>query len=87
MDIVLEFCDTFALDRVYAALLPAHPAPYNLKDGATNSSLFDAKASSPWQYQPSTTFFSFEPTEAAYMSAWTRDNIYRQLITLYFITW
>lgn len=88
MDIVLEICDTFFLDAFYAKILPATPAPYNLKDGFSNANatLLD-RAASPWQYSPSTNFMSFEPSDAAYMSQWTRDNTYRQLITLYFITW
>lgn len=86
MDIVLEVVDTYALDYLYSAILPAHPAPYDLKHGASNATL-DFKASSTWQYTPSTKFITLEPSEAAYMSQWTRDNAYRQLITLFFITW
>lgn len=87
MDIALELCDTFFFDYVYAALLPAQPAPYNLANGVTNSTQFDGEASSPWQYESSTKYISFTPRDAAYMSQWTRDNIYRQLISLFFITW
>jgi lathosterol oxidase len=87
MDIALELCDTFIFDHLYASLLPAQPAQYNLKDGVSNSTLFDATVSSPWQYHAASKFVSFEPSEAAYMSQWPRDNVYRQLFSLFLITW
>ncbi|KAG0648495.1 Sterol-C5-desaturase [Hyphodiscus hymeniophilus] len=86
MDIALELCDTYIFDHVYAVLLPASPAPFNLKSGVSNATFWDA-SSSPWQYEPASQYISFEPREAAYLSQWTRDNIIRQLISLYFITW
>jgi len=87
MDIALELCDKYFFDHVYAALLPVQTAPYNLGNGVINSTAFDPKASSPWEYHPASTFLSFAPGDAAYMSQWTRDNTWRQLITLYIITW
>ena len=87
MDIALEACDTYFFDYVYAALLPAQPAPYNLANVISNSTQVVAKASSPWQYEPATEYFSFTPRDAAYQSQWTRDNTYRQLVSLFFITW
>ncbi len=85
MDIVLELVDTFALDYVYAAAYPARPAPFDyLHAGGINAT---AQAFSTWQYKPATHFFSVEPSQAAYMSAWPRDNIYRQFLSLFFITW
>lgn len=87
MDIVLEFCDTYLFDHIYAAVLPAKPSSINLKDGISNGTQFDAKALSSWQYQPSTEFISFTPSDAAYMSQCTRDNVYRQALTLLLVTW
>jgi lathosterol oxidase len=86
MDIALEFVDTYAFDRLYAAVLPASPAPYNLKGALGNGTSFDA-SSSPWQYEPASQYISFQPGEAAYSSQWDRNNVYRQIISLYFITW
>jgi len=86
MDIALELCDTYLFDHLYAALLPASPAPYSLKDGASNTTSWDASHLS-WQYEPASQYISFQPREVAYMSQWTRDNITRQLISLYFLTW
>ncbi|RDW89329.1 putative c-5 sterol desaturase protein [Coleophoma cylindrospora] len=85
MDIVLEVVDTFGFDYAYAAILPAQPAPYSLKDGASNST--SPALSSPWQYSPSNSIFQLRPREAAYMSAWTRDNPIRQFVSLFLITW
>ncbi|KAK3944303.1 C-5 sterol desaturase [Diplogelasinospora grovesii] len=83
MDIVLEVSDTFLWDYMYAWVLPARPAPYNFPDH-TNAT---GQAYSSWQYKPSTSFFSLEPSQAAYQSAWTRDNMYRQATSLFLITW
>ena len=83
MDIVLELADTFLFDYLYAWALPARPAPYNFPDKVpANATVF-----STWEYKPATAFFSVEPSQAAYMSAWTRDNIYRQFLSLFLILW
>lgn len=83
MDIVLELTDTYLFDYMYAFLLPARPAPYNFPDAVpANATVF-----STWQYKPATAFFSVEPSQAAYMSAWARDNIFRQSISLFLILW
>lgn len=84
MDIPLECFDTYIFDHIYAALLPAQHSTYGLNDGLSNASLAD---SSTWTYQPSSKFVSFEPYDAAYLSQWTRDNIYRQFLSLFIITW
>jgi lathosterol oxidase len=83
MDIVLEVSDTFMFDYMYAFLHPAklHDFPDH---AAANVS---ARAFSAWQYKPATSFFSIEPSEAAYMSEWARDNIFRQSVSLFLILW
>lgn len=85
MDIALELCDKYIFDHIYTALLPAQQKSYNLDNGAVNASSFNG--SSAWTYEPATSFLSFPPTEAAYTSQWARDNVYRQMISLFFITW
>jgi lathosterol oxidase len=87
MDIALELVDTYVLDKVYASLLPAKIPSYNINNGLHNSTIYDLKASSPWQFEPASSMISFTPGEAAYMSQWNRDNIYRQAVSLFFITW
>ncbi|KAK8049250.1 hypothetical protein PG994_010980 [Apiospora phragmitis] len=84
MDIVNEVFDTFIGDYVWAKLLPVRLVPYKFPS-ATNAST--AQAFSSWQYEPATKFFSIEPSPAAYGSVWTRDNICRQGINLFLITY
>lgn len=85
MDIVLEILDTFVLDSVYAFLLPVSPAQYNHLVAPANRTA--AQPFSTWRYKPATAFLTLEPSQDAYMSAWPRDNIFRQAISLFMITW
>ncbi|KAG9235296.1 hypothetical protein BJ875DRAFT_504128 [Amylocarpus encephaloides] len=87
MDIALELCDTYFFDYLYSALLPVQQAAYAWKDGSSNATAFDPRAVSPWQYVPASKFISFEPRDAAYMSQWARDSVYRQTLSLFLITW
>jgi Delta7-sterol 5-desaturase len=86
MDIVLEIVDSFTADYIYAFLLPVRPAPYGFSYGTTANATA-VETLSAWQYKPATSFFSIQPSQAAYLSAWSRDNIFRQGISLFFITW
>ncbi|KAH9887543.1 C-5 sterol desaturase [Xylariomycetidae sp. FL2044] len=85
MDVILELTDTFVADYVYAFAHP-HPALPTLHDypQASNTT---AQSLSSWQYKPASTYLQAEPSQYAYMSAWDRDNIYRQALTLFMITW
>ncbi|RYP07262.1 hypothetical protein DL765_009214 [Monosporascus sp. GIB2] len=83
MDVVLELADTFIADYIYAWAYPAKPAPYDYP-GVTNAT---GPVFSSWQYKPAASFLHVQPSEAAYMSGWDRDNIYRQALTLFMITW
>lgn len=91
MDIILEVVDHYFADWAYAALVPAD----SFSTSATISSSYElynngtegiSKGAS-WEYTPSTHLFYLEPTAAAYESIWDRDNICRQAISLFFITW
>ncbi|RKF65239.1 Delta-desaturase [Erysiphe neolycopersici] len=86
MDIVLELCDTYFFDKVYASALPAQTLSL-VNVGIANTTIYSDTKSTAWQYTPASSFFSFTPKDAAYMSSWNRDNIYRQAISLFFITW
>jgi len=86
MDVALEICDTFVLDHVYAALHPAAPTPYDFPGFKANHTGAGQTFTS-WQYSPSTHLFTLEPSQAAYLSAWPRDNIYRQFISAFALTW
>ena len=90
MDIVLEIFDTFLLDRFYATLYPATASvavKQAIEGAAAPTSTFSSMRELPTAFQPTTQFFSLDPSPYAYLSAWPRDNIYRQGLSLYLITW
>jgi len=78
MDIVLEVFDTFVGDRAYARTFPA-----SIQNGlsVSNSSQIS------YYHAPSTKYLSLEPSDFAYQSRFSRDNIYRQALSLFFIQW
>ncbi|KAH8655209.1 hypothetical protein BX600DRAFT_66858 [Xylariales sp. PMI_506] len=82
MDIINEVWDTYFGDYFYAWILPVQPTSY----GSSNDPN-DPTPEPPWQYKPATKLISFEPSDAAYQSVWARNNIYRQAINVYLITW
>ncbi|KAI9881401.1 MAG: c-5 sterol desaturase [Pleopsidium flavum] len=89
MDVVLEVFDTFLFDRLYAKLLPASSLAssyHSLKHEAA-STTFSSMREMPTVYHAASQFLQLAPSQWAYMSAWPRDNIYRQTLTLYLITW
>jgi Delta7-sterol 5-desaturase len=83
MDIILEAVDYHFADWAWASLLPT--------DRYHSPGVFSSNGTQlpdkPWEYIPSTHLFYLEPTAAAYESALMRDNVWRQAITLFFITW
>lgn len=85
MDVVLEITDTFIGDYLYATLHPAKPVFYDFPEAGANATT--AQALSDWSYKPATQFIHLEPSKYAYMSAWPRDNIFRQGFSLFMITW
>jgi len=89
MDVVLEVFDTFAFDRLYAAALPAVSSfnTQKLAPNATFANVGQLPSVSSYNYEPASRFMSFEPSEFAYMSQWSRNNAYRQGLSLFFITW
>lgn len=93
MDIVLEIFDTFLFDRIYSTLLPALDRWPLRQTGqnvvsSTFSSLQEGATMVPqYSFQPASKILSFQPSEWAYQSAWPRNNIYRQAISLFLVTW
>lgn len=85
MDIVLEIWDTFLADHVFAKVFPAQAKPFDIIDGVLSNHTI-AQASLLWQYTPATEYWTLEPPEAAYLTSVPRDNIWRQLASLYTIT-
>lgn len=85
MDIVLELVDTFIADYAYAYLYPIGSETFDISNRTdANTSV---QAFSSWIWKPATKFLQIQPSQAAYMSSLTRDNLYRQIATLFFITW
>ena len=87
MDIVLEVFDTFLFDRLYAAALPASTATYSknvVKDATTT---FSSMRELPTPLARTNQLFHLEPSQYAYKSQWPRDNVWRQGLSLYLITW
>ncbi|KAI9367106.1 hypothetical protein BJX61DRAFT_350931 [Aspergillus egyptiacus] len=90
MDIALEIWDTFIGDRLYSALLPASLSSTVSIPGfptAENSTLSLFGASKPFVYEPATKLIYLEPSKYAYLSAWPRNNIYRQFLSFFLIVW
>jgi Delta7-sterol 5-desaturase len=82
MDIELKVVDYYFADWAYAYLPPATSPSHH-----TNTTSSASHDTSAWEYHSSTPLFHLEPTNAAYESTWTRDNIYRQATSLSLITW
>lgn len=80
MEIALEFVDTFIADHAYAYLFPIG---YSNKPDVNAS----AQVNAPHVWQPATKLSNARPSEAAYMSSITRDNLYRKLLTIFLTTW
>ncbi|OJJ97370.1 hypothetical protein ASPACDRAFT_54091 [Aspergillus aculeatus ATCC 16872] len=90
MDIALEIWDTFIGDRLYSFLLPLSFSSSVSIPGvntAANSTLSLFGASEPYVYEPATQLFYLEPSKYAYLSAWPRNNIYRQFLSFFLIVW
>ena len=88
MDLILEVVDQYAFDYAYAYLLPAKSIEVSsefLANGANRTAEIIGNA---WSYTPASTYlWSMIPTAAAYESAWPRDYIVRQFLSLWAITW
>lgn len=93
MDVVLEIFDTFLFDRLYAAALPASGSAFSVPQALKGNGTYTSMLQQPtggvphFSYEPATSYFQLPPSEWAYMSQWPRDNIYRQSISLFAITW
>lgn len=47
----------------------------------------DFAISNGWTFEPASSYFSVSPSEYAWQSRWARDNMWRQAVSLYIITW
>lgn len=87
MDVVLEVFDTFLFDRLYAAALPASAPSYAHNGVKEATATFSSMREHPTAIARTNQLFQLEPSQYAYMSQWPRDNVWRQGLSLYFITW
>ncbi|WPH02063.1 putative fatty acid hydroxylase [Acrodontium crateriforme] len=101
MDVVLEVFDTYLFDRIYAAAFPLQSSlggfdpistiTASLKgaNATWNSSgaTVDGALRSSWTWEPASQYFSVQPSEYAYLSRWDRDDVWRQTLSLYAMTW
>ncbi|KAG5288000.1 C-5 sterol desaturase [Histoplasma ohiense] len=89
MDVILEVFDTLIFDYFYAKLSPAKDASAisSSFNNSLNVTKYDFVGAGGYVYQPTTTYFKLQPSIYAYTSSLPRDYIWRQLLTLYIITW
>lgn len=76
MDIFLDILDTLVLDQCYAFLSP-DPAAILNGDLPTNANLNRHVG----------IYYPMQPSKWAEASLWKRDDIARQALSLYLITW
>lgn len=95
MDIVLEVFDTFVFDYLYACALPLSAPSSDIisnvfkgVNSTTASTIAQVNGiGNGFVYTPATKYFSLEPFKYAYQSSLPRDNGFRQVISLFLITW
>ncbi|EEP78299.1 C-5 sterol desaturase [Uncinocarpus reesii 1704] len=88
MDVVLEVFDTFLFDYLYAYAVPvpqqASLVSSQIADGLNKTA---SAVGNGFVYRPASQYLNFEPSAYAYMSTMARDNVYRQILSMFFITW
>lgn len=72
MDVILDLLDTFVLDRFYAWALPGAPG-----EGGPG----------PLLNQHVNVYYPLQPSKWAEASRWKRDNMARQSLTLFLLSW
>lgn len=73
MDVILDVLDTFVFDRFYAWVIPGDIG-----------ALINA---SPLLNQHVSAYYPLQPSKWAERSHWKRDNILRQSLTLFLVSW
>lgn len=76
MDVVLDVLDTFAFDRLYSTVLPASATQL-----AVNKEAF------PTYNENVNRYMTLSPSDWATRSSWARDDVRRQALSLFLITW
>ncbi|EED15305.1 sterol desaturase, putative [Talaromyces stipitatus ATCC 10500] len=78
MDVLLDICDTFVFDRLYATVLP-------VKAFISNDTLHDV-GNQAYNKQVQL-YYPLQPSQWASSSSWSRDYLPRQALSLFLITW
>ena len=73
MDVILDVLDTFVLDRFYAWVLPGAAGQEGVADPLLN--------------QHVNLYYPLQPSKWAEASQWKRDNMARQSLTLFLLSW
>ncbi|KAJ5140961.1 hypothetical protein N7448_004369 [Penicillium atrosanguineum] len=73
MDVILDVLDTFLLDRFYAWALPGAPALEGVADPLWN--------------QHVNLYYPLQPSKWVEASQWKRDNMMRQALSLFILSW
>jgi lathosterol oxidase len=76
MDVLLDILDTLILDRCYAFLSPD-----------LNASLESHNSTDSQLNRHVKIYYPMQPSEWAEASLWKRDDLARQALSLYLITW
>jgi lathosterol oxidase len=76
MDVFLDILDTLILDRCYAFLSPDLNA--SLESGNSTNSQLNRHVK---------IYYPMQPSKWAEASLWKRDDLARQALSLYLITW
>ena len=83
MDVILEFCDDWFLDKAYAYLLPHPPKPSILSSSLLNATSYLASSHNT-SNSHSSPYLSLDPSTPT-TSLLPRDSILRQCISIYSI--
>ncbi|KUL83656.1 hypothetical protein ZTR_11045 [Talaromyces verruculosus] len=78
MDVFLDICDTFFFDRLYATILPRTDLP-------NNDTLYDTGIEAYNHHVQ--LYYPLPASQWATSSSWKRDDLSRQAVSLFLITW
>lgn len=95
MDVFLEILDTYALDQFYAKVCPkdtctfVNQLPKVLQNGASERSIVDSVLNGTYAEMPDIYGqpFLLDPSPYINESGLARDNLLRQALTVYVVTW
>lgn len=83
------------IGQAYSVLEPISTLAAGIKEYALENEswarnepvIVGSQATNGWQWKPASSLLSFPPSQYAYQSQLDRDNVWRQTISLFIITW